>query len=232
MIHSKSGSRTKSTPPRDRMATELDRIHRRLLCVATRLAKLEELADAAVAELDAVRERCRPDRGESPRAELRRIREIKRCLDRRCEILAEHGTADFSMKLMADGTAAASIDGKPVRLSATLAALLAVLATDNGRGDGPLIGWQSLQEISEQLTLRLGRVIRTGALRQNISRLRAKLEEAEIDRFLVQTQGSRARFALRRTRSATLSASPAPAPAQAVSPSPSSPASRRVAVTG
>jgi len=185
-------------PPPERLNIELDRIHKRLLSVTSRLGQLEELADAALRELDALRERCQPGGNGNAGAGLRRIREIKRCLDRRCQILAEYGTADLSMKPLADGSAKVSIDGQPVRLSATLAALLAVLATDNGRGDGPLIGWKSLPEVSEQLTLRLGRVIRTGALRQNISRLRAKLEEAGIERFLIQTRGAQARFALRR----------------------------------
>jgi hypothetical protein len=186
--------------PADRLAAELDRVYRRLLAVASRLGQLEELADTALAELDALRERYQADGGRHAGAGLRRIREIKRSLDKRCQLMAEHGTADFSLKLMADGTAMVRIDGKQLRLSPTLAALLAVLAADNGRGDGLLVGWKSLPEVAEQLTLRRGRVMRAGALRQNISRLRAKLEEAGVDRFLVQTQGSQARFALQRPK--------------------------------
>ena len=98
----------------------------------------------------------------------------------------------FSLKLVycADDSAEACIDwGKPVKLTATLAALLEILADKNtGVSDDDLIGWKTYAEVAEALKQKTGKILDKHAIHQNIYRLRIELmRQRGLSPKLIQT---------------------------------------------
>jgi hypothetical protein len=91
-------------------------------------------------------------------------------------------------------------DRLPVVLSPMLAALLLVLAQDDGRSDDDLVGWKNYEQISSGMESRTGKKLSLKALRQNVLRLRNFLENSGLDGGLIQTNKLERsyRFALRR----------------------------------
>jgi hypothetical protein len=188
---------TRSSPKK--ISAELNKVIQRLDKMVRHLDEAGLLADSALTESRDLLARYADGEGGHEGSDLRRIRQIlSRDLCWQSRLMAANGTADFQMKVMDDGAATLFVEGKKTRLSPTLASLLTVLAGEAGPVTDHLVPWKSLTEIASELSLQLGRDMRAGALRQNISRLRARLASGGIDRFLVQTNGSRARFALRR----------------------------------
>jgi hypothetical protein len=191
--------------PTAEVAARLKKISRQHAAVVDHLSKAEELADGIQQDLRGIQEdlgdlqgQLRPNGAERTGADPNKVRRLKREWDDSRRLLAESGTGEFFMNRLADGSAVVIVEGKEIRLSPTLAALLDILASDRGPGGDHLVAWKTVPEVTDQLTLKLGRVMDRHALRQNILRLRRKLDDAGLNRFLVQTQESRMRFALQR----------------------------------
>ncbi len=111
--------------------------------------------------------------------------------------LAANGTTQFRMDLRPDGSAELWLGGQPLELTAKLAQLLALLVEDTGPTADGLVGWKPCAVIASRLAERDGSA-QSGALRQNLYRLRRALRDADENPFLVQTKPRCARFALQR----------------------------------
>ncbi len=187
-----------------RLARRLTRLHMTLVRAEEEMDKItldlrDILASLGATELPEARAAPRPRRSR---------RSASMAADQRRE--AERGTAFYSLKKHADGSAIATINFKDVPLSPTLAALLSVLAGDpveaaspvgghdhvceargerGGRidGDHHLVGWKTPEHVILGLQKKLGRSMGRHALAQNVHRLRTALGLAGINPYLVQT---------------------------------------------
>ncbi len=168
--------------------------------LAMGIGRMEERADAVAAKIEGLCARHRPRAGGRRAADPEELRRIKRELRRQREILAGRGTREFALMQEA-GKHVGQINGKRVPLSPTQAVLLAILTWDNGRSEDGLVGWKASRDVASQVGRRMGmgKPMSPGALRQNVLRLRRRLERFGVDSYLVQTRGSQMRFALRRS---------------------------------
>lgn len=119
------------------------------------------------------------------------------------ELAAESGVQKLGLAPLANGEASVQIDGGTTfKLSATLAALLAILAADTGKADGNLVGWKPVSAVIGHLVKALGREFTPHAVHQLVSRLRATLAvKGGVNPFLVQTHRQYGlRFALRKQK--------------------------------
>lgn len=185
-------------PPADKLAGQLKRISRKVSDLIERASQTEELADGVAGEIAALLRQLALAGGDDGGPEPGEVRRLKQELEQHYRHLAEYGTSEFSLKFLADGSAIAQVDRKEIRLSRTLAALLSVLAADEGASSDPLVAWKTDAEVAERLALELGRIVGRHALRQNLWRLRRRLGAKGVNCFLVQSRGSRMRFARRR----------------------------------
>lgn len=177
------------------VAAKLEVLVRKLSALRDRMSKLEEGLDdidwklrELLAELSGMRSfPVSPSRG-NDRSAHRKI------LHRE----AEKGVSDARVERFLDH-AELRIEGGPgIRLPDHLANLMEVLLEDRG-GQGILVDWKSIHDISAALAKRSDDVPKQGAVRTRIYRLRKRLGEAGENPFLVQVlRRGGARFALRR----------------------------------
>jgi len=105
----------------------------------------------------------------------------------------------------ADGWATIRIDTeKPFRLSPSLSDFLEHLASDEAASDDSLVAWKSRASLWEWLRKHSGRGVGAKYVNKRVSDLRTHLENAGIERDLVQTHRRKGvRFALRRSPGAS-----------------------------
>ncbi len=196
---SPAGDAAADTSPDDALVKELTKLRDRVHSHVKGLGRSEEAGDGILQSIDTLILLLCPRRASTQTAHLVRMRQIKGRLESDWRHIAEEGTSDFGLALHADGTVTARINGKKVHLSRTLGQLLIVLASDFPGHDDALVAWKSYAQISRALSRKLGREMKPGAMRMNISRLRERLADARINPFLLQTRPvARARFARRR----------------------------------
>ena len=112
---------------------------------------------------------------------------------------AGFGVIEFSLRFRPDDWADVHISGIDFELSPVLANLLDGLAADNGRCDGPLVGWKSRDDLLRALEKRFGRPYEPHALSVAKCRLRERLEREGLSPLFVQTSPrGELRFARRR----------------------------------
>jgi hypothetical protein len=117
------------------------------------------------------------------------------------KVAAQSGVKSLELERQETGEALVRIDsGKSFLLSRTLASLLTVLAQDNAKSDGELVGWKSLAEVAGYLQKHMGRTFTPHAVRQLVSRLRSAIAiSGGLNPFLVQSNPRLGlRFALQR----------------------------------
>lgn len=192
-----SDKRRRQVHPR-KVAEKLHGIRQKISDFAKRAGRMEEMAADVRWEIENLQGQLSAMDAGSGAAGQDEVIRFKRDLDLHYRQLAENGTADFRIEFLANGSAAVRVDGKHLTLSTTLGTLLEALASDQGPSPDHLVAWKSAAEITERMARRLGRIANRHALRQNLWRLRRKLETAGVNRYLVQTRGAQMRFALRR----------------------------------
>jgi hypothetical protein len=98
-------------------------------------------------------------------------------------------------------------NAKQVTLPPALAALIAILAADEGTSPDHLVAWKSFDRLAELLEKLLGRQFSAHALSQLLWRLRESLDAADLDRDLIESlPGLGARLRLKRQSQAVLCA--------------------------
>jgi hypothetical protein len=80
-----------------------------------------------------------------------------------------------------------SIDGKRVKLTPVLAALIMILASDEGHSSDELVAFKSFDLVGERLGQQLGRTFG----RHNVSQLLYRLRKAGLDPRLVESSSPR-----------------------------------------
>jgi hypothetical protein len=111
---------------------------------------------------------------------------------------AKEGVESITMTELPNGNWAVQIGAdRSFSLSPTLAALLDVLTSDNGKSHDGLIGWKSRTEVKRSMTKIMRKSFKPQAINQNIYRLRERLEEEGYNRHYVMTNSKLGvRFAL------------------------------------